>query len=111
MRAGRVSAGLAVDVLQLPDAPRTWIRFDADEAAMRLDVGVGPVLQPAQWIGAASEIGKRRFDLRTFPEPFVESFPESTERERIAENKNADAVRWRRRVLMRGRLHFLRGQG
>jgi len=70
----------------------TWIRFDADESAMRLNVRVGSILQPAQRVRAAREISERGFDLRALPESFVESFTESAQRERISEDQNADAV-------------------
>src|SRR5882724_10276744 len=79
----------------------TWILFDADESAMRLNVGIGSILQPAQRVRAAGEISERGFDLRALPESFVESFTESAQRERISEDKNADSV-----GLMRDRLGF-----
>src|SRR2546421_9294532 len=105
MRAGRVPAGLAVNVLQFLRVPRTAIRFDADKSAMRLDVRIGSILQPAQWVRTAREISECGFDLRAFSESFVESFAESAERQRIAEDQDADAV-----GLMRDGLRFHGGR-
>src|ERR1044071_8932803 len=77
---------------------------------MRLDVRVGPVLQPAQRIRPAGEISERRLHLRTLAKSFVEPFPESAERERIAKNKDTEAAGLRRRVLLRRGLMFGGGE-
>src|SRR5207237_6307088 len=91
MRSGNGTASHAVDVLELLGATRAG-RFDAHESAVRFDAGVGSVLQPAQRIRAAGEVSEGGFNERTFPESFVETFSESTKRERIAQNQNFDTV-------------------
>ena len=88
---GHVAAPHAIDVLQF-SRPARAVRLDADESAMRLDVGVGPLFQPAQRIRPAGDVGEGGFHARTFPEPFVEPFSKSAQRQRVAQDQDVDAL-------------------
>src|SRR5204862_3555847 len=98
------AARLTIDIVHFPHHAAAE-GFHADEAAMCLDAGVRSVFQPAQWICAAGEVGESRFGERTLPKSFIEAFPESAERERIAEDQNFYAL-----GVIRDRRGFNRSQ-
>src|SRR5438552_3512768 len=107
MRDWHVPASHAVDVLQFSRTTRT-VRLDANESAMRLDVRVRPLLEPAQRIRSTSDVGKRALHPRIFPEPFVEAFSKSAQSQRVAQNQDVDAFRRGGRLEGDG-LHFAHG--
>ena len=102
VRDGNMPAPHAINVLQFPRAARS-VRFDTHEPAMRLDVRVGPLLQPTQRRRPASDVSKRGFELRALPKPFVQSLSETAQGQRITQNYHAHAFLFWRRVWLRGR--------
>src|SRR5437762_14346878 len=99
MRTGRMTPDLTVDILDFPHHAPTE-RLHAHETAMPLDIRVWFFLQPAQRIRSAREVGEGRVHVRTLAKFFVEPFPESAKRERIAEDQDIHAfVRRRSRRL------------